>query len=414
MKSRVKKITFAALGSILLSFYLYTCLRLGNDFRTFHDIGKFALEKANIYDPSPTTGMFVFYLPHFSLLMMPFGLLPVHVAGTLWFLLKIAGLVWFYKLTKSRLIQNSDNQLPLWAALVPFILVINPLNSDFKLGQVNLFVHLALIGSYVLLSESRKAGSALLFVVSCVKVTPLIFLPYFILKKEIRFLTWCFIWALFFMGILTLWFGLQGAETILTNWWSISSREKLGLSALAYFENQSLLGLFARFAENFPTTLIFSGQLQIDQFSLPAYKAWAYGFSAILLGLICIFTMISARSKHKLHSDLIFSLFFIVMLLASPDTRNAHLMHLLFPVLVLWQVFYSRLQGATLGRIGLAISGLGLILTSQDLIGKKLNHLMRENSHKTAILLITFFIMVLVFFKQKNDSKTRTISTLDT
>jgi hypothetical protein len=396
MNSKARKITFSSLGAVCLSFYLYTCLRLGNDFWTFHDIGKFAFEKANIYDPSPTTGMFVFYLPHFSLLMMPFGLIPVHVAGAIWFTFKIAGLIWFFKFTKLRLDSKSGTNIPQWAPLVPLILLINPLNSDFKLGQVNLFVHLALIGSYVLLTESRKASAALLFVLASVKVTPLIFLIYFVIKKEIRFLAWFFIWSSLFLGMLALWFGAQAAEGILMNWWIVSSREKLGLSALAYFENQSLIGLFARLAESFPALPMFSGKLQFEHFSLPAFKAWAYGFSAMLLGLICLLTMMNTRSKDRLSSDLLFSLFFIIMLLASPDTRNAHLMHLLFPVLILWQVFYLRLPGAKLACIGLAVSGLGLILTSRDLIGKKLNHLLRENSHQTAILLVTFFVLLFI------------------
>jgi hypothetical protein len=394
------KWTFAACFAVLLSFYLYSCLKVGNDFWTFHDIGIFALQRADIYAASPTTGMYVFYLPHFSLLMMPFGILPVDFAAIIWFALKIASLYLFFKFVRSRL--DPEQKKSFWIALVPMLLLVNPLNSDFRLGQVNLFVHLALVASYFALTQSRRVLAAFLFVIACIKVTPLIFLGFFVLKREFRFLGWCVAWFLGFLGLLGFWFGVGATEQILLNWWSVSSREKLGLEALAYFENQAFLGLFARLAQSFPDLPLFSGAVHVGPVILPAFKAWAYGLSAVCLGAACapwVFMRRFLRSD-ALSWELLYALFFVLMLLASPDTRNAHLIHLLFPVMILWQLFYLKTAFARLSRLALGVSCLGLILTSRDILGVELNRAFREHSHQTIILLFVFASFLWFMWKQ--------------
>lgn len=392
------KLQRVAVGLVLalVVVYLLICLRRGNDFWTFHDIGLFAIQRADIYGPSPTTGMYVFYLPYFALLMMPFAVLPMNLAAAVWFFLKIAGLFWLYRYMREKL--DSDRQKSFWIALVPMLLLINPLNSDFRLGQVNLFVHLALIGAYVALSHSRRFLASFLFSLACIKVTPLIFLGFFVLKREFRFLSYSFIWMIVLLGLLSLWYGNVGIAELLVNWWGVSSKEKLNLSALGYFENQAFLGLFARLEQSFPDLPIFSGTVQFGTVVLPAFKAWAYGLSGVCIGLAIAPVLLLNRSSRwdTLGWSVLYGLFFIVMLLASPDTRNAHLIHLLFPFFILWQLVQSKSDFASLSKIALAVGSLGLILTSRDIVGKALNQSLREYSHQTLILTVIFVILAVI------------------
>ena len=59
---------------LALMGYMVVCIKKGNDFLTFYDLGRMSLEKVrHIYDRTPSTRMLVFYLPHFSLLMVPWS-----------------------------------------------------------------------------------------------------------------------------------------------------------------------------------------------------------------------------------------------------------------------------------------------------------------------------------------------------
>ncbi len=55
-----------------------------NDFQTFYEIGIFAANGKDIYQAAPSTGMVVYYLPIFALVMSLLSLFPLHVAAGLW------------------------------------------------------------------------------------------------------------------------------------------------------------------------------------------------------------------------------------------------------------------------------------------------------------------------------------------
>ena len=86
----LKLVGVAALALAVVAYGVRFCAR-GNDFLAFYGVGQVALQRGDIYAPSPTNWMWVFYAPHFSLLMTPFALLRVR--GPL-FALKIGALAW--------------------------------------------------------------------------------------------------------------------------------------------------------------------------------------------------------------------------------------------------------------------------------------------------------------------------------
>lgn len=83
---------------MLVAFLLLSVLFLkrANDFRTFYDIGIFARSRADIYQASPTTGMYVFYFPFFSLCMLPWTFVPVKIATVLFIFFNFLLVIFFF------------------------------------------------------------------------------------------------------------------------------------------------------------------------------------------------------------------------------------------------------------------------------------------------------------------------------
>jgi hypothetical protein len=397
-KKPAKYISMALLILVLI-VYMLNCIKIGNDFETFHDIGKFALSRLNIYAPSPTTGMYVFYLPYFSLLMIPFAFFPVSLAAGAWFLLKCAGFYKTYHFYRKLILQEAPQiLLKWWIVLIPFVLMVNPINSDFRLGQVNSFVHFLIIASFFLLKSKKIALSSLCFVISCIKVTPLIFLPYFFIRKQWSILIAIGLWFGVFFGLLFVWFGPVEFASLFQTWLSVSSQQKMGTEALAYFENQSLSGFLARLTLGSKEGSLLLENFQISSFSVPGFKAILYSVSAFLTAAVLL-PILFLKRTHKL-LDVELALMFVLMLIVSPDTRNAHLFHLLFPVLFFWKTILLKLEYAAAGKIALASVLLGLVMTSRDLVGKEFNTVLRQHSLQLYVLMIFFLCSLYVLWRE--------------
>ena len=386
-----------ALLLVVLVMYMLNCIKIGNDFETFYDIGKFALSKMNIYAPSPTTGMYVFYLPYFSLLMIPFAILPFSLAAGAWFLLKCVGFYRIYHFYRDSIQKEADkDHFAWWLILLPFIFIINPINADFRLGQVNSFVHFLIIASFFLLKKNRYALSSMCFVISCIKVTPLIFLPYFLLRKQWKFLIATGLWYGVFFALLFAWFGPTEFASLFQTWLSVSSQQKMGTEALAYYENQSLSGFLARLTLSANEGSLLLENLQISSFSIPWFKVVLYSVSALLTAT-ALFPVLLLRRQPELF-DIELVLMFVLMLIVSPDTRTAHLFHLLFPVLFFWKSILLKLKYAVAGKVALASVLLGLVLTSRDLLGREMNTLLRQHSVQLFVLVIFFLCSLYVIW----------------
>jgi alpha-1,2-mannosyltransferase len=300
-------------------------------------VGLSALARGDIYAPGPTVHMYVFYLPHFSLLMLPFAALPLEAAAWIWFAVKAAGLVLLVRWARSW-IRGDETGRPgfAWRAYVaiPFVLALNPINCDFKLGQVNLVVFLMTLLAVVTLERGRHGLAALFFSVAMVKVTPWVFLPWFLLRRQWRFLASLVAVACGWLGALALWFGPARVPRLFVSWIQTSLTYKMGIEQVAYFENQSLQGVAARLATVWPA-------LQRPVLGVPIYQvAWAVPVAALFAILVVVVTRDRFRQVLPVEE---FAFVCVLMLLASPDSRWAHHVQLIAP-LVLVAVLAARMR----------------------------------------------------------------------
>lgn len=377
---------------LALMGYMVICIKKGNDFLAFYDLGKMSLEKVgHVYDPTPSTGMWVFYLPHFSLLMMPWALMPFSISAGLWFWFKLGLLTQITRLFSLWSSRCSKRERILHVAL-PLLVCTNFLNNDFRLGQVNLIVHALMIFSFVTLLARKHMLSSFLFVLSSFKVTPLAVLPYFIIRKQWKFLFGVAGWTAVFSVLLIVWFGWEEVASFPLQWLEVSQSHKLGLLYSAGVKNQSLFGVIARFA-----TDIVGGsdannflQLKTEPINPTSYKLITYGMCFLLMGVICSWILLRKPVALNLTE---FSVFLVMMLLISPDTRTAHMVHLLLPA-------YLLVSSVQWGSISVQDHWWFLIIctvflgTSRDLIGRTAyNYAFYFSSHT---IVMSLFLVLLV------------------
>lgn len=412
------RIAVLAVGAAALGVYGHVCVAKGVDFPAFRDVGVAALQRGDIYARGATSQMYVFYLPHFSLVMAPFAALPSYAAGWLWFLLKVAGLVWFGRWVRDQVRLDAPGRplprgWPAYAAL-PFLLAWNPINGDFKLGQVNLLVLFLTLLAITRLARGQHLLAALLYSLALVKVTPWVFLPWLALRRQWRFLASLAAVGAGWLTALAAWFGPGRVPGLFVDWIETSRIQKMGLASTAYFENQSLQGAAARLATHLPA---------LQQPAPGGIVAYQLLWTIPCLALFAVLLLGAARDRFRraLPPEEL-ALACLLLLLASPDTRWAHQVQWMVPVTFV-AVLAARLRllrfvpplreapppsaaiepaaRAALGRWLGAILGYGLValvLLTRDVVGKPLDNLLRALGVQTAFMLLVtaFFVKALL------------------
>src|SRR5262249_33546372 len=132
--------------------------------------------------------------PMMAVFLMPLaklGQLHPLAAALSWFYLKVALTLLVFRWV-FRLVADAGRPFPAWAKALTVLLSIRPVVGDLQHGNVNLFVLFLIAVALVCFSRKRDfaAGLLLALAVAC-KLTPVLFIPYFLWKRAWRCLAGC-------------------------------------------------------------------------------------------------------------------------------------------------------------------------------------------------------------------------------
>lgn len=160
-----------------------------SDFHCFYVAGQRLLEQENIYviDKAQKVAEFR-YAPIFAVLMSGLTRMDEGVADTIWFILNFCLLIIsFICLHKLIITQNLNYKSSLILYTLTILGVLRFILHNFDSGQSNiLMMSSILIGLYYISKRREVLGGAMLAFSIMVKYTPLIFIPYFLLKRKIK------------------------------------------------------------------------------------------------------------------------------------------------------------------------------------------------------------------------------------
>jgi alpha-1,2-mannosyltransferase len=318
--------------------------------------------------------------PIMALILKPLAALPPRPAAQAWFVLKTALLllsaVWIF-----RMLNRPDQPFPGWAQAVVVYASLKPIEGDLVHGNVNLFILFLVTAGLVAFQRGRDgmAGLILGLATAC-KVTPALFLPYFIWKREWKIATAMTASAvLFLFPVPAMQLGwdrnLQGLES----WCKVMvAPYAIDGEITSEHQNQSLPGFLERMLTTAPsfTEHVGGGRYEPTEyhnaFDLPPkIVPWLTKLAMGLFGLLAAWRFAAPRSdRHDVRWALEFGIVLVGMLIFSERTWKHHCVTLILPIGVILHQAIQAPSGSLTRRLllsSLAVSTLLMLSTSSGI-----------------------------------------------
>ena len=142
-----------------------------------------------------------------------------------------------------------SNQFWLYGLGVVCVLRFIFLNWDS--GQVVILMAVLVLGALASLSKGKNAwAGAFLAAATLIKYTPVIFLPYLIVRKQYKAVLWTLVFGAVWLLLPVLVVGFQKEMAYLASWIPSIMQTSLDQGSLTDGKNQSLISMVLRFCWN--------------------------------------------------------------------------------------------------------------------------------------------------------------------
>ena len=194
--------------------------------------------------------------PIMALILRPLAGLPPLVGALTWFYLKVVmtflAIHWAF-----RLVESPERPFPIWAKGLAVVLSLRPILGDLSHGNINLFILFLVMAALYVYRRGRDGACGLLLGLSIAcKVTPLLFVPYFLWKRSWNVLAGCAVGLVLFFGVVP-GFGvrLAGQRRQAASWYTQMAKPYIQQGKVFYSEhnNQSLPGVLMRLLSHSPS-----------------------------------------------------------------------------------------------------------------------------------------------------------------
>ncbi len=162
------------------------------DFRVYYDAANAFLHNTQLYGKSfGVSSGFYKYSPFACLPFVPLALLPYKIASIIYYLLVAFSIVWFSLYLLYLFHSKTEKQLALkttrigWILFTISLFMADHLERELHLGNVNLFLLIGVVFSFVLIEKNKSTAAGIIYgVLLLFKPHFIILLPYFIWKKQ--------------------------------------------------------------------------------------------------------------------------------------------------------------------------------------------------------------------------------------
>ena len=325
----------------------------GNDLFSYLQSAR-ALMQGN--SPYETGSPFPYiYPPFLAFILIPLTSLPLWLSGLLWFLFNATAYIFALKILLDMLFKAWGTALDprAWIVVTAVsILAFDVIQNHMLNGQVNFVVLALTVLFFKALSQGKNAGAALLLSLAVViKLVPLIFLVYLLVRRKVRALVYA-------IGL-----------TILV---MLLPLPLVGGKIFSFYHtylHQFLLSRVGLSGEWGPGTGGFSLRSLLD----PLFSSADSRFSGLVLASVLVLMPIiclelTRRTDKDQEKELwVFCLYLIATLLISPMSETHHLV-LFIPALALGSVaIVCRAEYVSFGRIFLYVAAFVFLLAGKML-----------------------------------------------
>jgi hypothetical protein len=245
----------------------------------------------------------------------------------------LVALHWFF-----RIVESPGHPFPPWAKALAILLSLRPIMGDLTHGNVNLFILFLVVGGLYAYWHGRDVLAGLLIGLSIAcKVTPALFVPYFLWKREWRTLGGCALGLVLFLVVVPGCFLRFDRNLQLLASWTRHMVAPYVVEGKVTSEhaNQSLPGLAFRLATQSPSfvdehnnPVSYHNVAALD----PSLVGWFLkGCMAAFAGVVVWACRTPTRERRGWRLAAEFSLIVLGMLLFSERTWKHHCVTLLLP-----------------------------------------------------------------------------------
>lgn len=356
------------LGGFFTLLLIYTLTRKTVDFYPFWEISReIFFFNADLY----RTHTAFSYPPFFFCIIALFTPFTKPVALSLWYLLNLTLLILtviliirIFSQTNYKIGKNN------WIKVfLPFFLGIFIISDNLYLGQSNILVFfLCTLSIYYYVSRKNFLTGFILAISCAIKITPVLFLVYFIYKKKFKILYGSVAGLLlFFLVIPSLFFGINKNLYFLSDFINLVISPFLSNSTFiretVYYthSNQSLDAFLIRHFTDYGTTI--NAELpSIPLFSITVAKQISLMIKFILV-LITWFACRNSLEKKPYLLPLEFAVIFLLILFISPSSWLNHYVSVLFSYYVVINYVFSENYATTDKRTLLFCLNTAVLLT---------------------------------------------------
>src|SRR6185436_19542700 len=203
------------------------------DFRVYHYGARGVFDGSRpVYGLTSGMGwpMHYRYPPLFLPLFAPFAWLPLGISAAVWLILKAAALAALVAAVYHRRLCQS------W--ILPVLLAGPFVIEDFRYGNAQFFVFALTAACFLLCRKRPILAAAALALGIAIKVWPLFFIPYFVVRNQWRLAAWSLIITILLTLLPSVYFGFGGNLSLLRQWFDQGRSTQTGQEEI-WFPSQS-------------------------------------------------------------------------------------------------------------------------------------------------------------------------------
>jgi alpha-1,2-mannosyltransferase len=343
------------------------------DFRVYYDAASALISGEQVYGKAfGLSSGFYKYSPLACVFFIPLALLPYVAAAVIYYFLITTGIIFFSIRVSNYVEKERSAAHNLSLPIITGVFLIDHLERELHLGNINLFLLIALFECYHLIRSNREwIGGALLGMVLLFKPHFLLLIPYLIWKKRMSALLGAFISIALGIATPALIWGWERNNELVRNWLFAMTEHNISLQT----SPNTIYGLINHTCMN--------------------GHAGAWLVIAVLLVVCCLFALLILSNdkregnigSNKLRYSEYFLLIALVPNLVHTDTE--HFMWI-WPMLALAIQFtiQSKHPYKTAAAVTLMVAFIPFAINSPDLVGKQVQRIFDEGGLGIANLMI--------------------------
>jgi len=194
------------------------------------------------------------YPPFAALVFVPFSVIPIVAAQLLWAGLSLLALIAIIDVTRRRLpVAKNRPSIAATLLLIGPAFWLEPVRHNFALGQINLFIVLLCLLDLDPNRQRKIPQGFLIGLAAGLKLTPLIFVPYFLITRRYRAASYAMAGLATTIAI-----GSLGGLHVSVEYWRHFTATAQRITEKEYVSNQSMDGVAMRWLRHMPDGLVWN------------------------------------------------------------------------------------------------------------------------------------------------------------